>query len=63
MKIERNGKIYTEFLRTIKRKDATLYYTDEKNGFFIRKDGLKGQFGTLENGRLFYQHTLATFTE
>lgn len=33
MKIERNGKTYTEFLRIIKRKDATLYYTDEKTAF------------------------------
>lgn len=63
MRIEHNNKIFTEFYKIKQTKNCKFYYTDKDNGYFVRIDGLKGQFGRLDNGKLFYQHTLATFTD
>ena len=57
------GGTLAVFKKIQNRKNDVLYFVDDDRGYFERKaDGLFGKFGTLENGKKFFQWTTEKIT-
>lgn len=56
---ENNRGTLAIFHEIQKRKDGILYWITESGGYFENKDGLFGQFGKVDGGKLYFQPTLA----
>lgn len=60
---ENNRGTLAIFHKIENKKNAALYWIDEKRGYFKdKKSGLWGQFGKIDN-KIFYQYTLAEIIE